>query len=88
MMCNLLFYVLSFRDRKLYNIYPNVTTFASNPQSKPYDRFYSRYVFIKTNRASPEDCNHPKKPGNTPLFSLYLSFLDSRHTVSTWLERP
>ena len=27
-----------------------------------------------------------KKPGNTPLFSLYLSFLDSKQTVSTWDE--
>ena len=26
----------------------------------------------------------PKKPGNMPLFSLYLSFLDSKQTVSTW----
>ena len=26
----------------------------------------------------------PKKPRNTPLFSLYLSFLDSKQTVSTW----
>ncbi len=25
----------------------------------------------------------PKKPENTPLFSYYLSFLDSKQTVST-----
>ena len=28
----------------------------------------------------------PKKPGNTPLFSLYLSFLDSNTTLSTCIE--
>ena len=27
----------------------------------------------------------PKKPGNTPLSGLYLSFLDIKTTVSTWL---
>ena len=28
----------------------------------------------------------PKKPGNTPLSGTYLSFLDIKTTVSTWLE--
>ena len=27
----------------------------------------------------------PKKPGNTPLSGTYLSFLDIKTTVSTWL---
>ena len=59
---------------------------TSNPQSKPCDRFYSRYVFIKTNRAFSEDCHYPKKPGNTSLSDSYLSFFDIKQTVSTWLE--
>ena len=59
---------------------------TSNPQSKPCDRFYSRYVFIKTNRAFSEDCHYPKKPGNTPLSGTYLSFFDIKQTVSTWHE--
>lgn len=29
-----------------------------------------------------------KKPVNTLLFAIYFSFLDSKQTVSTWLDRP
>lgn len=54
-----------------------------NPQSNPSDRFYSRYVFIKTNRAFPEDYHYPKKPVNTPFCGFYLSFFDIKQTVST-----
>lgn len=59
---------------------PSIT---SNPQPKPCDRFFSGYVLLKTNRAFPEDCHYPKKPGNTPLSGSYLSCLDINTTVST-----
>lgn len=44
-------------------------------------------LFITLFQKSGFKSKPPKKPGNTPLFSLYLSFLDSKQTVSTWLDR-
>lgn len=77
---------------------PQPTT--SNPQPKPYRIFrsstfspvelQSRYVSIQENRAFRKASLMIltlQKPGNTPLFSLYLSFLDINTTVSTWLDR-
>lgn len=69
---------------------------TSNPQPNPYRIFRSstfslirpksRYVSIQENRAFRKASLMMltlQKPRNTPLFSLYLSFLDRRHTVST-----
>ena len=58
---------------------------TSNPQPKPSDRFYSRYVLIKTNRALPGNCHYPKKPGNTLLSGTHLSILDIKTKVESIL---
>ena len=69
---------------------------TSNPQPKPYRIFghplfslissKSRYASYKKTGLSarlPLMIPTSQKARNTPLFSPYLSFLDSKHTVST-----
>ena len=67
---------------------------TSNPQRKPYHSF-SGPLKICLMDMSPYKktelfarllwwCSPRKKPRNTPLFGSYLSFLDSKQTVSTW----
>ena len=65
------------------NPLPQIVT--SNPRLQPDTHFaVDMFPYKKTElfQKSGFKSQPPKKPGNTPLFSLYLSFLDSKQTVS------
>lgn len=62
---------------------------TSNPRSQADIHFaVDMFPYKKTElfQKSGFKSKPPKKPGNTPLFSPYLSFLDIKQTVSTWLD--
>ena len=64
---------------------------TSNPRLQPDTDFaVDMFPYKKTElfQKSGLKSKPPKKPGNTPLFSLYLSFLDIKTTVSTWTVIP
>ncbi len=66
------------------NPLPQIVT--SNPRLQPDTHFaVDMFPYKKTElfQKSGFKSKPPKKPGNTSLFSLYLSFLDIKTTVST-----
>ena len=61
---------------------------SQNPRSQPDTHFaVDMFPYKKTGlfQKSGFKSKLPKKPGNTPLSGTYLSFLDIKTTVSTWL---
>ena len=68
------------------NPLPQIVT--SNPRLQPDIHFaVDMFPYKKTEllQKSGFKSQPPKKPGNTPLSGTYLSFLDIKTTVSTWL---
>ena len=63
---------------------------TSNPRLQPDTPFTADMFPYKITELFQElgfKSKPPKKPGNTPLSGLYLSFLDIKTTVSTWHDR-